>query len=157
MTPVSLRLRALMLVAVAACALAAVLLMRSSAHAAGPAIGLSAGTPERNVVAQGETFFKGTAFHISLATGQTMSLASTTDGTGQLLVDDQVLIKVKHADGTKSTFKHDFSGRCGALTPIDPVDVTSLFRTGLNDVTITLGDLWGGHVLAAPFYLVPSS
>jgi hypothetical protein len=157
MTPVSLRLRGLMLVAIGTCALAALLLVRSSAHAAGPAIGLSAGTPERNVVAQGETFFKATAFHVSFATGQTMSLASTTDGTGQLLVDDQVVIKVKHADGSKSSFKHDFSGGCGALTPLDPVDVTSLFRDGLNDVTITLSDLCGGHVLAAPFYLIPSS
>jgi hypothetical protein len=40
------------------------------------------------------------------------------------------------------------------VQPINPVNLTSLFRAGLNDVTLTLSDACGGGVGASPVYLV---
>ena len=56
------------------------------------------------------------------------------------VVDDALVIKVKHADGTTSSYSHDYSQGCIGLSgevPTNPVDMSSLFQVGVNTITFS--------------------
>jgi hypothetical protein len=119
----------------------------------GGVLGLAGGWASHPVVSPRETFFKSTSYNVQ-TNGAAVTLSQFSNGTGQFFVDAVMKIVVKHADGTKSTFQHDFSGGCAVPSgPIGPVNLTSLFRPGRNTVTLTLNDNCGGEEAATSLYL----
>lgn len=84
-----------------------------------------------------------------------IGLASTPDGKGALLTDDQVILIVTHPDGTKSEWAHDFrSGNHPVISSIPAQDVSSLFVPGINTVSIVLVDLMPNTYSSSPYYLI---
>jgi hypothetical protein len=81
--------------------------------------------------------------------GERLVLSSTADGTGDILVDDELLIEVVDRNNNKlsQTVKSDD-------TEDAPVDVTALFGEGINMVTITLTDTIPSAYRCWPIYLV---
>jgi hypothetical protein len=127
---------------------------QSAASSALP-LGLVGGYPYRTVVHQGETFFKATAYNVAYASGQTITLASHQDGTGDMLVDDVLTIKVTRPDGSTKTFKYDSSLGCsGSEQPLSPTNVTNMFLPGNNTVAVTEADKCGGWEASPTIYLV---
>lgn len=117
-----------------------------------PAVGAGPVAP-RGVVATGETFYKAIAYNVAFNTGETMTLSGSADGTGTTLVDDLLQIQVKHQDGSKLKVTVDYSHGCSALTAAAPRDITSMFKPGLNIVTLTLKDKCGGAVSSTPLFV----
>ncbi len=77
-----------------------------------------------------------------------VKLAARSDGGGAFVVDDQVLLKVTHPDGSIATYIHDF---CQAgCVELSNVDLTSDFAPGTNSVYIELDDVHGHEVGAHP-------
>lgn len=96
------------------------------------------------VIAKGEVYFKATNYRVQYA-GQQLLLAGDPSGSADINVDDVLALTVRHSNGTTATYKHDFSNNCsGTDTAIPPVNVSSLFSTGANQVTATLSDKCGG-------------
>jgi len=90
--------------------------------------------------------------------GGSVTLSSNSDGTGNIVADDVVQVRVKRPNGTVATFTHDFSNGCsGTITPIAPANITSLFQTGINSVTAVLRDKCGASESAGPFWVVVGS
>jgi hypothetical protein len=58
----------------------------------------------------GETFLR-KSFVINY-TGGTVTVAGDPTGVGQIDVDDALRMTIKHADGTSSSYYHDFSANC---------------------------------------------
>jgi hypothetical protein len=127
----------------------------SATASGGPVVGLSSGNDERPVTVAGETFFTANAFNVNYA-GGTVLLSSTHDGTGSILADDYLAIKVTHADSTVSNYIHDFSSKCHtADTPIAAPDLEGYFKAGLNKVSLTVKDKCGGGEGNSALYLLP--
>jgi hypothetical protein len=106
--------------------------------------------------------------------GGAVLLSSTADGTGSTTYSTSIVIHVQHPDGSTVNFTHDYQGPAVFVTengtfsyecppppdPLAPMDLSSLFAPGRNEVTaigfnrnegICAGsDLGGGSV-----YLVP--
>lgn len=96
------------------------------------------------VIKTGEIYFKAINYRVRYA-GQQLLLAGDSSGLAQINVDDALALSVRHRDGTTATYLHDFSNGCsGTDTAIPAVNVSSLFATGVNQVTITLSDKCGG-------------
>jgi hypothetical protein len=93
----------------------------------------------------GETFFEAALAHFDHTGTGTIVLAGNQDGTGSTLVDDKIVIKVRHPNGSMSTFRHDYSHGCTSTFSLGPVDITSLFRVGANKVSVLLMDACGGE------------
>ena len=85
-----------------------------------------------------------------------VTLARDCDGTDSLNVDDGIVVEVRRADGSTSSFSHDFSNGCsGAVTDAGPFDLTSHFRPGENAVTVRFRDGCGqGGSGTSSVYLV---
>jgi hypothetical protein len=129
-------------------------LVASSAFATGhPATGFGPVGP-RAVVKKGETFYKATVYNVSFNAGETMTWSGNADGTGTTFVDDVAVIQVKHQDGSKSKLTIDYTSGCTVGAAIPPKDITSLFRPGLNAVTVTFKDKCGGEVWAPQQYFI---
>jgi hypothetical protein len=94
----------------------------------------------------GERFYGANFVHLNWNGTQTIVLAGNQDGTGSTLVDDMILIRVKHPDGSTKTFSHDYSNGCTINSELLPVDVTRLFAVGNNRVNVALEDACGGEV-----------
>ena len=116
---------------------------------------LTGGVGARAVVTQGETFFTATLQNVQYASGEAL-FAGSRDGRAATVVDDALTLKVVHQDGTSSTYKHDYTNGCTALTPLPPTDLSSVFKPGANTVTVTLRDKCGGSVSASALWLTPS-
>lgn len=96
------------------------------------------------VITKGEVYFKATNYRVQYA-GQQLLLAGDSSGSADINVDDVLALTVRHPNGTTATYKHDFSNNCsGTDTAIPPVNVSSLFSAGANQVTATLSDKCGG-------------
>lgn len=80
--------------------------------------------------------------------------SGSSDGTGTTSVDDGAQISVVHADGSSASSSFEYHGNCFAITPKQPQDITSLFRTGENRVTVRLYDVCGTYVSSSAIYLV---
>lgn len=101
-----------------------------------------------------DAFYTNT-IHLPLSSEvQQVLLAGKQDGSGDVYVDDKVLIKV---NGT-IIYSHDFSnGNSGKITPLAPIDITENIKPYLgNDVSITIEyvDLYPGSKGASEFWLV---
>jgi len=114
--------------------------------------GVTGGIDARPVVVVGSTFFVA-GFSLSISSGQHVTLAEFDNGTGNTLVDDVLKIRVKHSNGTISTFTHDYSNGCGFATSLPPTDVTGFFNVGSNNVTATFLDKCGGNSSSSPVFL----
>ena len=109
---------------------------------------------ERNVEHAGEVFYTNTRESIWIPTQKQIFLSSKPDGTGDVSVDDVVVLNVNGED----VFTQDFSNNCsGRITPSAPIDLGSAldnYRGNFTTVTITYKDKCGGKVSATNFYLV---
>jgi GH25 family lysozyme M1 (1,4-beta-N-acetylmuramidase) len=86
--------------------------------------------------------------------GGTVLLSSTCDGSGDIWVDDKVLIRVTRPDGTTAESTVDFSFGCqGYISTLGALDVTPLFAVGRNRVHVELSDICGEHVGSTALYL----
>lgn len=94
----------------------------------------------------GEVFFEANYGYFDHNGTGTIVLAGNEDGTGSTLVDDMIRIKVRHPDGTSSTFMHDYSHGCTSTFGLGPVDITFMFDVGVNRVAVALKDACGGEV-----------
>jgi hypothetical protein len=97
-----------------------------------------------NVTNTGEVFLR-KSFTINY-TGGTVTVAGDPSGTTQINVDDQLRIVIIHQDGTRSVYSHDFSSNCIGVpdTAIDPVDLTSRLKSGVNTIKFAYQDKCGG-------------
>ena len=114
--------------------------------------GVTGGIDARPVVLVGSTFFVA-GFSLSVTSGQHVTLAEFDNGTGNTLVDDVIKIRVKHTNGSISTFTHDYSNGCGFATSLPPTDVTGFFNVGSNNVTVSFLDKCGGNSSSSPVFL----
>ena len=114
--------------------------------------GVTGGVDARPVNLIGATFFVA-GFNLSLSSGQHVTMAEFANGTGNTFVDDVIVIRVKHQNGSQSTFTHDYSNGCGFATSLPPIDVTPYFNIGSNNVTATLKDKCGGTMTSSPVFL----
>ena len=118
----------------------------AGAGSAFPEAGLSptAGIAEEPVVRLGEVFYVANYGHFDWDGIGTIVLSANQDGSGSTLVDDMIMIRVWHADGTTSVFRHDYSHGCGFSSSLPPTAITSLFKTGSNKIAVVLQDACGG-------------
>jgi hypothetical protein len=63
-------------------------------------------------------------------------------------VNDEIIVEITPPGGPTTTFSHDFSGGCGAITNAGPFDLTSHFRPGDNQVTVRFRNTCGGDASA---------
>ena len=141
---------------VAAALTASTILITGAAATGSPAgslgTGVTGGIDSRPVNVIGSTFFVA-GFSLSLTSGQHVTMAEFDNGTGNTLVDDVITIRVKHSNGTISTFTHDYSNGCGFATSLPPIDVTPYFNVGGNNITVSLKDKCGGSMSSSPVFL----
>jgi len=106
-------------------------------------IGIMGGTPDiPDGLIQGEVFYRAN-FPFYYA-GGTVMLSANQDGSGDTAVDDVLIIRVVHPDGTSATFRSDYSKGCSwQIHPLPPTDISSKFASGLNKVFVTLKDKCG--------------
>ncbi len=91
----------------------------------------------------------------SYTEGTTVLLASTEDGTGEILSDDAVRLTVVHEDDTESTLEIDFfDDETGEYVPQPPADLTDLMAPGENTVTIEVLDTRMPQSWSLPYFLV---
>jgi hypothetical protein len=93
----------------------------------------------------GETFYRGMLSHFDHTGTGTIVLAGNQEGTAATLVDDKIVIKVQHPNGTTSTYQHDYSHGCTSTSALGPVNITSMFQVGANRVSVALMDVCGGE------------
>lgn len=91
-------------------------------------------------------------------------LSSNPDGSGQINTDDAIHIEVHHPDGSVATYDHvyGYPACYGCVIPTDPVDLTTLFQVGTNNVRIDLYDnlpwfwfTWGYYLVSSGFTVAP--
>ncbi len=100
-----------------------------------------------------DTFYSNT-LPLFIPANASAKLAGSQDGTAEIYVDDQCIIKV---NGTE-VYSHDFSnGNSGRITPLPPVDLSSQLQAyGGSTVTITVEyvDLYPNKKGASAFWLL---
>ncbi len=128
----------------------------ASPSSGGAKASFTAGIEKRPVVTIKETFYTANLINVDHEGGSVI-LAGSSDGVADTAIDDVLILKVVHPDGTSAMFKHDYSHNCqGFITPLAPQDIASKFATGLNKVTATLKDKCGGSEGArTPLWLLP--
>jgi len=91
-------------------------------------ISFTGGIPGRPLVkGVGENFYRAD-FHVLYTEGSVI-VSAMADGTGDISVDDVIVIRVVMPNGTATLFRHDFSNGCqGFITPIPPVNIASNVR-----------------------------
>jgi len=88
-------------------------------------------------------------------TGGKVVLSQDPDGTGDVFVDDEIIITVTHPDLTTATLDHDYSTGCsGRITHTAPQDVTALLEPGVNHVRVQFKNTCGGNASAESYWLV---
>lgn len=93
-------------------------------------------------------------FVVDVANGSVW-LASSADGQGALSTDDVCELRVLRADGSTRVWAHDFRDATRTrILALDPQDISELFVSGRNQVTITLRDLTPFTYWSQPYYLV---
>ena len=113
------------------------------------AVGVTAGIGDTSVLPKiGQPFYKA-KFTINYSGSGTVVLSANPDGTGHTVVDDVMTIQVN-----SHKFIHDYTNDCRTgLVPLGPQDLTSLFKVGLNKVTVTLKDKCGIGVASDPLWI----
>ncbi len=94
----------------------------------------------------GETFYRVT-FPLDYRSGP-VTLAGDAAGTRNSSVDDQMIMKVTHPDGTVSTYQDkEFA------ETLAPMDLSKYFQKGVNTVEVTLRDVYGDVMSATDLWL----
>jgi hypothetical protein len=97
-------------------------------------------------------FYKRTV-NIDLLDQVEVLLASKNDGTGDVFVDDQCILKVNDT----VVYTHDFSnGNSGVITALKPINITNAIKPYLGtnvNITIEYVDLHGGKKGGSAFWL----
>jgi hypothetical protein len=99
-----------------------------------------------------EVFFDQT-FSVTTA-GDEVLIASTSDGEGQVYVDDEIELQVTHQDGSTVLFIRNYEFQ----PPSDPLDISDVLEPGTNTVRVILRDTFGGNLSATELWftsLVP--
>jgi hypothetical protein len=122
-----------------------------AALTASPPLQITAAVPSRPITSAQEVFLDAT-YDFTTVSGK-VTLAGTSDGSGQFYVDDEVRLTVSHEDGSIWTYTRNFEFQPAA----DPVDVTSYFEPGVNRVHAVLRDTYGGNLSATELWLVNQS
>ena len=79
--------------------------------------------------------------------GDEVLLSADPDGSGDIWVDDALLIEVMRPDGTRDQRTIDFSFGCqGWISSLPPQALTSLFMVGRNRVHIMAYDICGAMI-----------
>jgi len=113
--------------------------------------GISA--PTLSKIARGVFFER--RLTVTLRGGECVALASTPDGRGPIWVDDQLVIGVKHPDGSEMHWAHDFrQADHTQIIPRAPQEISALFTRGENRMHIVLQDLSPTIYGASPIWLV---
>ena len=88
--------------------------------------------------------------------GGTVRLAGSSDGTGDVCVDDQITLRVTRPGGGSSTYVHDFSNRTAKASSqsLPPIDVTQLLWAGGQRRHVEYQDLCGSNKEASSMWLV---
>lgn len=90
--------------------------------------------------------------------GGPVILSANQDGTGNIWVDDKIIITVTHPDGSTSTFTDIYYGSgCWGIISKPPTEIVSIFSSGINSVHVEFQDVCGGQIGASSLWLVPSS
>jgi hypothetical protein len=76
--------------------------------------------------------------------GGTVTISGDPIPRGKFGIDDKMIVQVTHADQSVATWEHTFNDNCIRNEQVDPQDVTSLFKAGVNLVHIELHDICGG-------------
>jgi hypothetical protein len=142
-------MRRALLLAIVVSSIAVTALIGSSASSGatpGSAVRVTVRDVENPVGTPGEVFLR-RSFTINY-TGGSVTLAGDPTGVGQFAVDDAIRITVIRPDKTKSTYYHDFSDypTCGGrpIVWIDPVDLSSRLKPGVNTIKLAFKDTCGG-------------
>jgi len=90
---------------------------------------------------RGETFFTNQV-QFTYQSGQVI-LSGDPPPTNLFAVDDAMTLTVTRPDGTSATWSHVFEVGCYTINPLAPVDITNLFHTGVNVVSVRLYDVCG--------------
>jgi hypothetical protein len=97
------------------------------------------------------TFYQA-AIDVDVGAGWQALLASTSDGSGDLCVDDYFEIR---AQPSGLLANHDFRDQAISRSePIAPINLTYLLQPGPNRLEVTLIDLTGPAYSSSPLYLV---
>ena len=85
-------------------------------------------------------------------------MAAQPDGTGNISVDDALEIIVTHEDGTIATLSYVFAIRYPPwMISSPPMDITHLFKEGLNSFYIRLYDIYGGMAGSSSLWITSVS
>lgn len=99
------------------------------------------------------TFYSNT-INFALPSNGKVILSGTSDGNGNIFVDDQVILKING----QIIYSHDYSnGNSGVITPTAPVDLTGALQAYLGsfvEITIEYVDLYKPVYSASDFWLV---
>lgn len=102
---------------------------------------------------RGVVFFD-TSFSVPYRDGPAR-LSANPDGTGNVVVDDELIVTVTRPDASVATFTFDYSRGCrGFISPAAPHDIASLFRPGTNQVRVQFRDRCGRSASAGSLWLV---
>lgn len=89
-------------------------------------------------------------------TGGTVWLSANDDGTGNIYTDDKIEIQITHDDSTVSNFVKDY-GNGQQIQPTPPQDITTLFKSGNNQIRVTMTDLYGPYCNSSSYYIVETT
>jgi hypothetical protein len=119
-----------------------------------PGVRVTGGSEFRPVSFLGEVFLD-TVVTINVAAGSGPILAGDCYGTEATMVDDILIMDIRHPDGSSASFVHDYSGGCqGFLTELSPTYLGQVFEPGIDTVHVTLRDGCGRLLGTTPIYLV---
>ena len=121
------------------------------------AVPLASGIPETapSAAVRGIFFQRGAI--VTVTEPIAVCLSSSPDARGDLRVDDQLEIAVRHPDGSAATWQHDFADpRTGGIAALPPPDISTLFAAGPNQVQVTLRDTRPPVYSASPLWLIVS-
>lgn len=124
-------------------AIAAAMFVSSSTGAVtGPAVRIAPFVKDTGTGGNHQTFMNRTI--VINYTGGGVVLSGNPAGTGNLKSDDVAQLTVTHADHSTSSWSYDFSNNClSPISPIGPVDISSLLATGVNTLHFTEADQCG--------------
>ncbi len=87
---------------------------------------------------------------------ETVWLSSLSNGTGNIYTDDKIDIEVTRPDGTKATFTKNY-GNGSIITPTAPQNITTLFKSGNNNVKVTMTDTTAPVCNSSEYWLVETT
>lgn len=124
----------------------------------GVPISFTAGVEFRIPAASPEVFYEA-SFSVNYNSGPVV-LSAQSNGTGDTMVDDLLIITVIGPDSKARTYTKDYGNNCGGeIFSAPPRDISSKFRRGINHVRVLMINKCGATRLdaegASSFWLLP--